>query len=31
VSGCARGAFGDLGVSFGASALPVGGVCRVVS
>ena len=31
VSGFARGAFGDLGVSFVASALPVGGVCRVVS
>ena len=31
MAGCARGAFGDLGVSFVASALPVSGVCRVVS
>ena len=31
VSGFARGAFGDLGVSFVASALLVGGVCRMVS
>ena len=31
VAGCARGAFGDLGVSFVASALPVGGVCCMVA
>ena len=31
MAGYVRGAFGDLGVSFVSSALPVGGVCRTVS
>ena len=31
VAGCARGVFGDLGVSCVASVLLVGGVCRMVS
>ena len=31
MAGCARGACGDLGVSFVASALPMSGVCRMVS